>query len=122
MKEEAKNKMLERLKLDLSVNFKTGDDSVLSDFIDDYISIASNNSNRRKDDERLYPYVYKAVKSAYLLRGNEGSSSSTEGSLSTSYEDIEEKLARKVRAIRVIRWELKTYLKYTYMSLKEYLK
>lgn len=103
MKEEAKNKMLERLKLDLSVNFKTGDDSVLSDFIDDYISIASNNSNRRKDDERLYPYVYKAVKSAYLLRGNEGSSSSTEGSLSTSYEDIEEKLAQKVRAIRVIR-------------------
>lgn len=103
MKEEAKNKMLERLKLDLSVNFKTGDDSVLSDFIDDYISIASNNSNRRKDDERLYPYVYKAVKSAYLLRGNEGSSNSTEGSLSTSYEDIEEKLAQKVRAIRVIR-------------------
>lgn len=103
MKEEAKNKMLKRLKLDLSVNFKTGDDSVLSDFIDDYISIASNNSNRRKDDERLYPYVYKAVKSAYLLRGNEGSSSSTEGSLSTSYEDIEEKLAQKVRAIRVIR-------------------
>lgn len=44
----------------------------------------------QKDDEKLYPYVYKAVKSAYLLRGDEGSSSSTEGSLSTSYEDIEE--------------------------------
>ena len=39
MKEEAKSKMLKRLKDDLSVNFKTGDDSILSDFIDDYISI-----------------------------------------------------------------------------------
>lgn len=98
-----KEKMLERLKKDLSVNFKNGDDSILSDFIDDYISIASNNSNRKKDDEKLYPYVYKAVKSAYLLRGDEGSSSSNEGSLSTSYIDIEEKLAKDVRAIRVIR-------------------
>ena len=34
MKEEAKSKMLKRLKDDLSVNFKTGDDSILSDFID----------------------------------------------------------------------------------------
>ena len=100
---EIKTKMLERLKRDLSVNFKNGDDSVLSDFIDDYISIASNNSNRRKDDEKLYPYVYNAVKSAYLKRGDEGSSSATEGSLSTSYIDIEEKLAKDVRAIRVIR-------------------
>lgn len=100
---EIKIKMLERLKKDLSVNFKNGDDSVLSDFIDDYISIASNNSNRRKDDEKLYPYVYNAVKEAYLRRGDEGSSSSTEGSLSTSYIDIEEKLAKDVRAIRVVR-------------------
>ena len=99
-----KEKMLERLKKDLSVNFKNGDDSILSDFIDDYISIASNNSNRRKDDEKIYPYVYNAVKSAYLRRGDEGSSSATEGSLSTSYIDIEEKLAKDVRTIRVMKW------------------
>lgn len=98
-----KEKMLERLKKDLSVNFKNGDDSILSDFIDDYISIASNNSNRRKDDKKLYPYVYNAVKSAYLRRGDEGSSSATEGSLSTSYIDIEEKLAKDVRTIRVMK-------------------
>lgn len=98
-----KDKMLDRLKKDLSVNFKNGDDSILSDFIDDYISIASNNSNRRKDDTKLYPYVYNAVKSAYLKRGDEGSSSSTEGSLSTLYIDIEEKLAKDVRAIRVMK-------------------
>lgn len=103
MNEKDKTNMLERLKRDISVNFKDGDDSVLSDFIDDYISIASNNSNRRKDDDKLYPYVYNAVKSAYQRRGDEGSSSSTEGSLSTSYIDIEEKLAKDVRAIRVVR-------------------
>lgn len=103
MNEKDKANMLERLKKDISVNFKVGDDSILSGFIDDYISIASNNSNRRKDDEKLYPYVYNAVKEAYLRRGDEGSSSATEGSLSTSYIDIEEKLAKDVRAIRVIR-------------------
>lgn len=103
MTDENKTKMVTRLKSDLSVNFKDGDDSILSDFIDDYISIASNNSNRRKDDEKLYPYVYNAVKSAYLKRGDEGSSSATEGSLSTSYIDIEEKLAKDVRTIRVMK-------------------
>ena len=103
MNEKDKTNMLERLKKDISVNFKVGDDSVLSGFIDNYISIASDNSNRKKNDEKLYPYVYNAVKSAYLKRGDEGSSSSTEGSLSTSYIDIEEKLAKDVRAIRVMK-------------------
>lgn len=103
MTDENKAKMVTRLKRDLSVNFKDGDDSILSDFIDDYISIASNNSNRRKDDEKLYPYVYNAVKEAYQRRGDEGSSSSTEGSQSTSYIDIEEKLAKDVRSVRIFR-------------------
>lgn len=98
-----KTAMINRLKSDLSVNFKNGDDSVLSNFIDDYISIASNNSNRRKDDEILYPYVYEAVKEAYLKRGDEGSSSASEGSLSTSYIDIVEKLKKDVRSVRVIK-------------------
>lgn len=96
-------KMLDRLKKDIGVNFKDGDDSILFDYIEDYISIASNNSNRKKTDEKLYPYVYNAVKQAYLRRGDEGSSSSTVGSISNTYIDIEEKLAKDVRAIRIIR-------------------
>jgi len=103
MSDENKTKMLERLKKDISVNFKSGDDSILSDFIDDYISIASDNSNRSEDDKKLYPYVYEAVKEAYLRRGDEGSSSSTEGSLSTSYLDIVDKLKKDVRSVRVVR-------------------
>ena len=103
MNEKDKTNMLERLKGDISVNFKDGDDSILLGFIDDYISIATDNSNRRKNDTKLYPYVYNAVKSAYQRRGDEGSSSSTEGSQSTSYIDIEEKLAKDVRAVRVVK-------------------
>lgn len=101
MNEEDKADMLYRLKKDLDVNFKVGDDSILSGFIDDYISIASDNSNRRKNDTKLYPYVYNAVKSAYLKRGDEGSSGSNEGSQSTSYIDIEQKLAKDVMSVRI---------------------
>lgn len=103
MNEEIKRKMIERLGDDLSVNYRDEDDEILDGFIDDYISIASDNSNRKKDDEKLYPYVYSAVKSAYLRRGREDSTSSNEGGLSYNYVDIEEKLARDVRKIRVIR-------------------
>lgn len=88
---------------DLGVNFKNGDDSIIENYIELYSSIASDNSNRKIDDTKLYPYIYTAVKEAYLRRGDEGSSSSTEGSLSTSYVDIEEKLAKDVRKVRVIK-------------------
>jgi len=103
MNEKDKANMLERLKSDISVNFKVGDDSVLSGFIDDYISIASDNSNRRKNDTKLFPYVYEAVKEAYHRRGDEGSSSSNEGGLSSTYVDIVDKLKKDVRTIRIVR-------------------
>lgn len=93
--------MKEKIIADLSVNFKDGDDSIIEDYIELYSSIASDNSNRKKDDEKLYPYIYEAVKEAYLRRGDEGSSSSTEGSLSASYVDIVEKLKKDVRSIRL---------------------
>lgn len=95
--------MKEKIIADLSFNFKSGDDNIIEDYINDYSIIASNNSNRRKNDEKLFPYIKKAVIEAYLRRGDEGSSSSTEGSLSTSYIDIEEKLAKDVRAVRVVK-------------------
>ncbi len=95
--------MKEKIIASLGFNFKNGDDNIIEDFIDDYSIIASNNSNRKKDDEKLYPYIKEAVIEAYLRRGDEGSSSSTEGSLSATYVDIEQKLAKSVRAVRVIR-------------------
>lgn len=95
--------MKEKIIADLGVNFKTGDDSIIENYIDIYSSIASDNSNRKVDDKKLSPYIYTAVIEAYLRRGDEGSSSSTEGSLSTTYIDIEEKLAKDVRKVRVIK-------------------
>lgn len=95
--------MKEKIIADLGVNFKNGDDSIIENYIELYSSIASDNSNRKIDDKKLYPYIYTAVKEAYLRRGDEGSSSSTEGSISTSYVDIEEKLAKDVRKVRVIK-------------------
>lgn len=86
----------------LSTNYR-GDDTVIDEYIKDYSAIASHNSNRKTDDEKLIPYIVEAVVEAYLRRGDEGSSSSSEGSLSTSYIDIEQKLAKDVRAIRVIK-------------------
>ena len=91
--------MTEKIIAYLSTNYR-GDDTVIDKYIEDYSAIASHSSNRTIDDEKLIPYIVEAVVSAYLRRGDEGSSSSTEGSLSTTYVDIEQKLAKDVRAIR----------------------
>lgn len=96
--------MLKRIISDLDSNFKTGDEEIIKGYMNDYSLIASFNSNRNKDDELLYPYIFKAVKSAYLLRGDEGKTSSNVGSISSSYEDIEKKLAHDVIAVRVLPW------------------
>ncbi len=95
--------MKDKVIADLGPNFKEGDDSIIEEYITLYSSIASDNSNRKSDDKKLYPYIYTAIKSAYLRRGDEGSSSSSEGSQSASYVDIEEKLARDVRRVRIMR-------------------
>lgn len=95
--------MKQKVITDLGANFKDGDDSIIEEYINLYSSIASANSNRDKDDEILYPFIYEAVKEAYLRRGDEGSSSSTEGSLSASYIDIVEKLKNDVRAVRLFK-------------------
>ena len=92
--------MIYDLKTDLGNNYHEEDDVVLTTLIDKYSSIASNTSNREINDSKLTPYIYIAVKEAYLRRGDEGSTSSNEGGLSTSYIDIEEKLRKDCLAIR----------------------
>ena len=70
--------------------------TVLEDIIDDVTSIACDISNRDKNDVKLQPYIKKAVKSEYLARGAEGLKSRTEGSVSTSFNDIIEKLRNDI--------------------------
>lgn len=86
---------LEKIIEDLGENFKN-DREVLKDILEEVSSIASDISNRKSDDEKLYPYIKKAVKAIYLCRGAEGMISRGEGSISSSYEDIIEKLRNDI--------------------------
>lgn len=94
--------MKEKIIMDLSDNFKTGDEEIIEEYVKLYGTIASNISNRKVDDEKLYPYIYNAVKAAYIRRGGEGKASETVGSISESYEDIEDKLKKDVIAVRKV--------------------
>ena len=96
--------MVDKVKKDLADNYHEESDEVLSALIEHYTGIASDASNRKRTDEKLTPYIFTAVKEAYLRRGDEGSTSSNEGGLSSSYIDIEEKLRKDVLAIRIPRF------------------
>ena len=90
--------MIERIykiTADLGVNYKN-DREVLEDILEQVSSIASDISNRSKDDEKLFPYIKKAVKAEYLARGAEGFTSRNEGSMSSSFEDITDKLRNNI--------------------------
>lgn len=93
--------IIDLLKADLADNYHSENDDVIEEMIKHYSKIASHASNRKENDEELIPYIVTAVKSAYLRRGDEGSSSSNEGGLSSSYIDIEEKLRKDCLTIRV---------------------
>ena len=86
---------IDKIISDLGVNYKN-DENVLEDIVEQVSSIASDISNRPKDDEKLFPYIKKAVKAEYLARGAEGLISRNEGSISNSFEDIIDKLRNNI--------------------------
>lgn len=92
--------MLEQIKNRLGANYIENADNIINDIIEDMTSIACDASNRNKDDEKLIPYIKKAVISEYLQRGAEGLLSRNEGSVSSSFNDIEKKLRIDVSTIR----------------------
>ena len=93
-------KIIEMLKKDLANNYHEEDVEVITNLYTLYSGVASNTSNRKKEDELLIRYIYTAVKEAYLRRGDEGTSSTNEGGLSASYIDIEEKLKKDTLSVR----------------------
>lgn len=97
IKDKIKRKVIRQLEHD----YDKKNDAIIDDFIEDYLEIASNNSNRKKEDSKHIPYVKNAVVEAYNRLGDEGNSSSSEGSQSYSFVDIEEKLAKDVQSIRI---------------------
>lgn len=86
---------IEKIINDLGPNYK-GDNEVLEEILEEVSSIASDISNRQKDDTKLFPYIKKATKAIYLCRGAEGLTSRSEGSISTSFEDIIDKLRNDI--------------------------
>lgn len=77
---------------DLGANYNSKDEEVLEDILNEVSSIASNISNRKSDDEKLQPYIKKATKAIYLCRGAEGIQSTSESGVSSSFEDIIDKM------------------------------
>lgn len=94
MKEGEKIIKVEKIVNDLAENYRN-DEEVIENLLEEVSSIAFNISHN-KDEDSLFPYVKKAVKAIYLCRGAEGLQSRSEGSISTSFEDIIEKLRNDI--------------------------
>ena len=92
----ADTKNIDKIIADLGANYKEEDKEVLNEILEEVSSIASDISNRDKDDEKLFPYIKKTVKAEYLARGAEGLTSRGEGSMSSSFEDIIDKLRNNI--------------------------
>lgn len=92
--------MLEQIKQRLGANYIENTDNIIQDIIADMTSIACDASNRKETDNKLFPYIKKAVISEYLCRGAEGLLSKVESGVSNSFNDIEKKLRIDVSAIR----------------------
>ena len=86
---------IDKIIADLGANYRN-DKDVLEDILEQVSSIASDISNKPKDDGKLFPYIKKAVKAEYLAHGAEGLTSRNEGSMSSSFEDIVDKLRNNI--------------------------
>ena len=91
----AETSNIDKIIADLGANYKD-DKDVLNEIFEEVSSIASDISNRKKDTEKLFPYIKKATKAIYLSIGAEGLTSRNEGSISTSFEDIIDKLRNDI--------------------------
>lgn len=96
---ESTDEMKEVIIEELGANY-SDDETIIGELIDEYLSIASDFTNRETTDTKLYPYVKKAVISAYMARGAEGLTNRNEGSISNTFNDIEKKLKIDLVSIR----------------------
>lgn len=89
---EETNPILTEIIAELGANYNTSDSGVLETILTDITTIATDVTKLESTDDRLTPYIKKAVKSEYLARGAEGLKSRSEGSISASYNDITDTL------------------------------
>ncbi len=93
---EANVEKIDKIIADLGANYREKDYEVLHEILEEISSIASDISNRKIEDNKLFPYIKKAVKAVYLCRGGEGLSTRNDGSISNSFEDIIDKLRNDI--------------------------
>lgn len=93
-----RNKIIQRL----GSNYLEKDAQLLESYIEEYTYIALSETNLKEINDKLEPHIVQAVIKAYIRRGNEGMNSSNESGFNVSYEDIEEKLRKNVRPLRVL--------------------
>lgn len=99
---EEKEEIIHQIVVQLNDNYIENTTGIIDEFIERYLAIASYETNRDKSDSKLIPYVKNAVVMAYLRLGKETSSSNNEGGMSDNFIDIEDKLKKDVRTIRVL--------------------
>lgn len=96
---EANN--IDKIKADLGANYRD-DEEVLKEILEEVTSIAFDISHN-KDKDKLFPYIKRAVIAEYNQRGAEGLLSRTEGSMSSQFDDIIDKLEKNIIKARLRR-------------------
>lgn len=88
--ETERTRIIGEIKSSLGDNFKTGDDTILSNILEDMIIDALMISNRKDTEDnlkKLSPEIKRAVMTIYLQRGTEDVQSQSVGGQSNSYMD-----------------------------------
>ena len=85
---------IDQIIAELGANYQN-DKEVLKGILEEINSVAYDIS-KNKNQAKLFPYIKKAVKAIYLCRGTEGLQSRSEGSITSSYEDVIEKLRNDI--------------------------
>ena len=88
--------MLKGIKPKLGANYVENTDDVLQEIINEITSIACDISNRKENDQKIVSYIKQAVISEYNCRGAEGLLSRNEGSISSSFEDVIDKMRTNI--------------------------
>lgn len=88
---------IEIIQRDLGANYRD-DEEELAEIFEQVYSLASSfsNQNRIKENRAFDLIVSKAVKAIYLSRGAEGISSKTEGSITTSFNNVIDELKNDI--------------------------
>lgn len=91
---------------DLSENYDKTDikeREILRKIVNRVLKIASNFTNRKKDDPKLEPYVVDCIKAIYIKRGDEDKDAMSEGGESYTYKNAVKEMKKDLVSIRKLK-------------------